>query len=110
MLADGPYPPALKRRVGGDWGHLSNTQALELLSSVDRERLQALVIAHASEKNNSSDCIRAALEGGAPELLPKVVWASQEGSVPWFEIAAAPATVPVAETAALASGSSIHAY
>ena len=28
MLQRGSYPPALKRRVGGDLGHLSNTQAL----------------------------------------------------------------------------------
>ncbi len=29
MLAEGPYPPRLKRRVGGDWGHLANTQAVD---------------------------------------------------------------------------------
>ena len=43
LLRSGPYPPALKRRVGGDWGHLSNGQALALLRGIDHGRLQRLV-------------------------------------------------------------------
>ena len=32
MLAKGPYPPALKRRIAGKWGHLSNDQAISFLA------------------------------------------------------------------------------
>lgn len=53
MLASGPYPASLKRRVGGSHGHLSNQQALDLLNAIDLSRLQHLVVAHVSEKNNS---------------------------------------------------------
>lgn len=51
MLERGSYPPALKRRVGGDLGHLSNTQALELLEHIANESLH-VVIGHISEQNN----------------------------------------------------------
>ena len=33
MLRYGPYPPSLKRRVGGRLGHLSNDQAASLLEA-----------------------------------------------------------------------------
>ncbi len=53
LLAAGPYPESLKRRVGGAYGHLSNTQAASLLQSVDCSRLQHLVLTHLSETNNT---------------------------------------------------------
>ena len=52
MLLDGPYPPQLKRRVGGDWGHLNNQQAAELLARLVESGLNNLVVAHISENNN----------------------------------------------------------
>ncbi len=61
MLADGPYPAMLKRRVGGHLGHLSNAQAAELLSDINTSALQHLAIAHLSDKNNRPDLARAAL-------------------------------------------------
>lgn len=61
MLQQGPYPESLKRRVGGDQGHLSNEQAAGLLQSLDCSRLQHLVAAHVSEKNNSAIHVRRAL-------------------------------------------------
>jgi len=53
MLRDGPYPWALKQRVGGRTGHLSNVEAAELLSDVVDDRLKAVVLAHLSEHNNT---------------------------------------------------------
>ncbi|WP_439102527.1 MBL fold metallo-hydrolase [Congregibacter sp.] len=87
LLADGPYPPALKRRVGGDWGHLSNTQAAELLRQLNLRRLQFLAIAHISEKNNSRSCVEKQLNALDPLLLEKVVWASQGSGFDWIEAA-----------------------
>lgn len=52
MLARGPYSAALKQRVGGPLGHLSNGQASELLGRIDTSRLQHVVAAHLSEHNN----------------------------------------------------------
>jgi len=61
MLDTGPYPAALKRRVGGHQGHLSNPQAAALLESLDCQRLQHIVAAHISEKNNTAVFARRAL-------------------------------------------------
>lgn len=61
MLAEGPYPPSLKRRVGGRWGHLSNCQAVELLKQWGTDNLQQVVAAHLSEKNNLPERAHEAL-------------------------------------------------
>jgi phosphoribosyl 1,2-cyclic phosphodiesterase len=52
MLEDGPYPLDVKRRIRGPEGHLSNTQAGELLKAVAHEDLGCLVLAHLSQINN----------------------------------------------------------
>jgi phosphoribosyl 1,2-cyclic phosphodiesterase len=62
MLAMGPYPAFLKDRVSGQWGHLNNQQTAHLLAAVDQSRLQQLVIGHISDKNNSLDKVRDAVE------------------------------------------------
>jgi phosphoribosyl 1,2-cyclic phosphodiesterase len=90
MLAEGPYPPSLKRRVGGDWGHLSNTQAIELLAQVNLERLRNLVIAHTSEKNNSRASIEALLESSFPGLRERTVWAEQDQGFAWINLDRSP--------------------
>lgn len=59
MLANGPYPPHLQARVGGDRGHLSNAQAAEVLADRAPSALRALALAHLSRKNNAP---RLALE------------------------------------------------
>ncbi len=61
MLESGPYPPALKRRVGGRLGHLSNRQSADLLQRLDCSRLQHLVAMHLSEKNNQPQLAQEAL-------------------------------------------------
>ena len=52
MLENGLYPEHLKQRIRGPGGHLSNEESAELLSQVDRGRLQWACLAHLSEKNN----------------------------------------------------------
>ena len=54
MLEQGPYPLALKRRISGEYGHLSNNQAGDLLREIEIKHLQHLVISHISEQNNST--------------------------------------------------------
>lgn len=63
MLATGPYPPGLKRRVAGAFGHLSNADAAALLESLDCSRLQHIVAVHLSLKNNTVALARRALAG-----------------------------------------------
>ena len=52
MLAKGPYPWHLKQRIKGRTGHLSNFDAKKLLSEVAHDKLQHVILAHLSEKNN----------------------------------------------------------
>ena len=53
MLATGPYPTFLKRRIVGDHGHISNVEAAELASAADGGRLQWVALSHLSEINNT---------------------------------------------------------
>lgn len=86
MLADGPYPPSLQARVGGELGHLSNNQSAALLSRLDTAKLQHLVAAHISEKNNRPELASAALSevlGCEPEWI---ALATQDHGLDWREI------------------------
>jgi len=85
MLRDGPYPPHLKRRVGGDWGHLNNGQAVELLRQIDRARLRHLVVAHVSEQNNSRERAKDALLA-VLDSLDGVTFADQVGGFDWLTL------------------------
>lgn len=72
MLAGGRYPPQLKRRIGGEFGHLENRTAASLLRSIGKQRLQHVIAAHLSEENNTSELARAALAealGCAPDWI-----------------------------------------
>ncbi|MGZ6124922.1 MAG: MBL fold metallo-hydrolase [Myxococcales bacterium] len=62
MLLEGPYPWALKQRIRGDRGHLSNDQGARLLQDVLHGGLRHLVLAHLSEHNNSESHARRAAE------------------------------------------------
>jgi phosphoribosyl 1,2-cyclic phosphodiesterase len=83
MLAAGPYSAALKRRVGGDLGHLSNDQAAALLGALDTARLRHVIGLHLSEINNCPELARAALAGvlGCPP--GEVAVADQQAGLDW---------------------------
>jgi phosphoribosyl 1,2-cyclic phosphodiesterase len=53
MLADGPYPAFLKRRIEGPGGHISNVEAAEVLQSRVSRRMQWACLAHLSADNNT---------------------------------------------------------
>jgi len=85
MLQAGVYPHHLKRRVGGDWGHLNNTQAAELLGKIEAEGLRHLVVAHISENNNHREHAERALLEVLPSL-ERVVWADQACGFDWLSL------------------------
>lgn len=58
MMAEGPYPPVLQRRITGGRGHLSNEQAATLLELLAGPDLHTLVIAHVSKKTNEPELAR----------------------------------------------------
>jgi phosphoribosyl 1,2-cyclic phosphodiesterase len=53
LVAEGPYPPSLKRRLLSDVGHLSNAQGAQLLRRAAHAGLRHVVLAHLSEQNNT---------------------------------------------------------
>ncbi|TQV85618.1 MBL fold metallo-hydrolase [Exilibacterium tricleocarpae] len=85
MLAAGPYPVSLKRRVGGPWGHLSNLQTAGFLARLERRRLQHLVVAHISQKNNSLALAQAALTDKISGIA-RVHYACQDQGFDWLSI------------------------
>jgi phosphoribosyl 1,2-cyclic phosphodiesterase len=86
MLMGGPYPESLKQRVGGPLGHLSNAQAGEVLSLLDTSRLQHLVAAHLSDRNNRPELARQALAAALDCETGWVGVAEQESGLDWRTI------------------------
>jgi phosphoribosyl 1,2-cyclic phosphodiesterase len=84
MLASGPYPDMLKQRVGGDLGHLSNEQSLDLLRQIDTNNLNCLIAGHISQKNNRSAIVDQLIRN--IEDVPVPVLADQEAGFDWISI------------------------
>ncbi len=84
MLQSGPYPEALKQRVGGNLGHLGNDQSTELLERVDTSRLNCLIAAHISEKNNNPGVVAEAI--AALTGVPEPILATQDSGFGWIRI------------------------
>lgn len=86
LLAAGDYPPSLKQRVGGPHGHLSNGQAAELLGRLNGSKLQHLVAAHLSEKNNRPRLAQQALAAVLGCEADWIAVADQEQGLAWRDV------------------------
>lgn len=86
MLANGIYPPVLKARVGGDFGHLSNVQAATLLQRIDCSHLQHIVAAHLSDKNNTPQLATEALAAALDCSHEWIGIARQDEGLDWREL------------------------
>ncbi len=85
MLAESAYPPSLKRRIGGPYGHLSNHATAEILGALDQSRLKIVVGAHLSKQNNTAGLAREALcRVRAAQVEVRV--ACQEQGFGWIEL------------------------
>ncbi len=62
LLMNGTRPLSLKERIQGEFGHLSNEMAAELLSAVASEHLTDVFLAHLSEECNRPDIARLMAE------------------------------------------------
>lgn len=58
LLENGRYPYALKNRIRGGMGHLSNKQALHLFLTHRNEALQYLLLSHLSKDNNCPNLVK----------------------------------------------------
>ncbi|GAA6166598.1 MBL fold metallo-hydrolase [Sessilibacter corallicola] len=85
MLSQGPYPPSLKERVAGPWGHLSNYQAHQFLEQIHSDSMQHLVIAHISQQNNSLNIVQNYFQQWE-EKIATVIYACQDEGFGWLTL------------------------
>jgi phosphoribosyl 1,2-cyclic phosphodiesterase len=86
MLSNSKYPAFLKTRVGGDFGHLSNAQAAEILTHVMHNKLRQVSAAHLSQQNNRPTLAQNALAASLGCLPADVLTASPETGTPWITV------------------------
>lgn len=86
LLANGVYPPSLKARVAGRYGHLDNKQSAHLLTQLDVSKLQHLIGMHLSENNNLPDYAYQALCDGLGCEQSWIQLANQEDGIGWREV------------------------
>ncbi|MEO7953091.1 MAG: MBL fold metallo-hydrolase [Polaromonas sp.] len=86
LLEQSVYPPFLKRRVGGDYGHLSNSAAADIACAVMHSSLKHLVAAHLSQQNNRPELARAAMAAALGCNESDIVVAEPSCGTPWLRI------------------------
>lgn len=86
LLAGGSYPPFLKRRVGGLWGHLANAAAAEVARAVKHDRLRHVVAAHLSAQNNRPALAQEALATAMGCAPRDIAVADAAGVGDWFTL------------------------
>lgn len=86
LLMNGPYPPTLKRRISGRYGHLDNDTAASILAGIDCTRLQHFVAAHLSAQNNTPELARAAMSAALNCAAAWVSIATQSEGLEWRQI------------------------
>ena len=87
LLENSVYPPSLKRRIGGAYGHLSNASSTQILQAIDKSRLQTVIGAHLSQQNNTVALAHAAIVAGLGESPAQVHIACQADGFDWIDIA-----------------------
>ncbi|WP_119353862.1 MBL fold metallo-hydrolase [Azohydromonas sediminis] len=87
LLADGPYPAFLKRRIGGDRGHLANDQAAALLRRCAHGALRHVVAAHLSVQNNRPELAAQALADALGADAADVTVAYADDGCDWLDLA-----------------------
>ena len=86
LLQGGRYPPFLKSRVGGQFGHLSNAQSASIAMALNHSRLAHVVAAHLSRQNNRPDLARDALAQALARMPQDIAVADQFLGSDWFDL------------------------
>lgn len=86
MLANGSYPPHLRQRIAGRFGHLDNASAAALLGRLDCSRLKHVIAAHLSQQNNTPALARQALAGALGCEADWIGVADQRSGFDWREL------------------------
>ncbi len=85
MLHTSKYPPFLKQRIAGGYGHLSNIQAAHFLHTISHQGLRHVVAAHLSEQNNSPELVRSSIASCQQGFVYEVSIADAESGFDWLQ-------------------------
>ncbi|WP_439685057.1 Phosphoribosyl 1,2-cyclic phosphate phosphodiesterase [Cupriavidus oxalaticus] len=88
LLRNSVYPASLKRRIGGDFGHLANEVAASILGQVAHAGLNRVVAAHLSKQNNTRELATGALAAALGALPSEVLVADQAMGLDWQAVRA----------------------
>lgn len=86
LLMNGPYSWPLKQRVSSRLGHLDNATSAALLAKLDNSRLQHILAAHLSAKNNTPQLAKQALSTVLDCTTDWIGIAEQQAGFDWREI------------------------
>ena len=86
MLNRSSYPPRLKERISGRYGHLSNAASAEILARIASSRLQRVVAAHLSRENNRADLAKNAFATALGGAADDIFVATQDQGLEWVTI------------------------
>ncbi len=86
LLAASRYPAFLKKRVGGQLGHLSNAAAAALAGALNHTGLRHVVAAHLSEQNNLPALASAALAMALGRAVDDIGVAHAVHGTAWLEV------------------------
>ncbi len=87
MLENSVYPPSLKRRIGGAYGHLSNDSSSQILAAIDKSKLRRVIGAHLSQQNNTPALAHAAIVSGLGTVSAEILIACQNEGFDWIVLA-----------------------
>ncbi len=87
MLSNGSYPWALRKRIDGNYGHLSNDQSAALAAAVEHPGLQKLCLGHLSENNNTPDVALDSVANRLRRADENVHVLQRYTASPWYAVA-----------------------
>lgn len=86
LLAGSAYPPFLKQRVGGNYGHLSNAAAAAIARAVHHGGLRHVLAAHLSEQNNRPEIVRRVMAEALGATEQDMLTATAAEGSPWLDL------------------------
>ncbi len=86
MLASSSYPDFLKKRIAGPQGHLSNLESADLARALLHPRLNLIVAAHLSERNNRPDLAQGELALAAGCQTHDIEVADPLTGTGWYQV------------------------
>ena len=85
LLSTSSYPNFLKMRVGGQYGHLANSQAADIAVAVLHAGLKHVVAAHLSQQNNLPELVKTSLSEALSCGSDDIIVATQDTGSPWLD-------------------------